>query len=166
MGHSVIKHSFGRKDGPRKALRKGLVCSLIEHGRIKTTFTKAKETQRHAEKAITLGKKADLNSRRILISRLGNIEIADKLITDLSKRFASRPGGYTRVIKAGLRPGDSAPMAILELVDYKLPSAAEAEAVKGDTGLKAKKRAQARGNARGRKALRIGKAASRRENRG
>lgn len=165
MGHSVIKHSFGRKDGPRKALRKGLVCSLIEHGRIKTTLTKAKETQRHAEKAITLGKKADLNSRRLLISRLGNISVADKLITDLSKRFATRPGGYTRVIKAGLRPGDSAPMAILELVDYKLPTATEAEAVKGDKTLKAKKRAQARGNARARKSLRLGKAADRTANR-
>jgi large subunit ribosomal protein L17 len=166
MGHSVIKHGFGRKGGARSALRKGLVCSLIEHGRITTTLTKAKETQRHAEKAITLGKKGDLGSRRLLISRLGSIGVAEKLISEISKRFAKRPGGYTRVIKAGLRPGDMAPMAILELVDYKLPTATEAEAVKGDKDLKARKRALARKNARSRKSERLTKAADRRANRG
>ena len=167
MGHNVIKHSFGRKDGPRRALYKGLICSLIEHGRIKTTLAKAKEIRRHAEKAVTLGKKGDLNSRRLLISRLGNVEAADKLISDISKRFSKRPGGYTRVIKAGLRAGDMAPMALLEFVDYKLPEAAKEGETKvtGDKNLVKRQRALSRGRAKAKKAARKTQKTDRRTNR-
>ncbi|MEK6555928.1 MAG: 50S ribosomal protein L17 [Bdellovibrionota bacterium] len=165
MGHKVIKHSYGRKDGPRRALYKGLIISLVEHERITTTLSKAKEIRRHAEKAVTLGKKGDLNSRRLLISRLGNQEAADKIITNISKRFMKRPGGYTRVIKAGLRPGDMAPMAILEFVDYKLPDSAKDgdTKVSGDKDLVKRQRALSRGRIRAKKAARQKQAASRRE---
>jgi len=113
----LVKH-FSRKSGPRKALLRGLMNSLVEHGRIKTTVVKAKEVRRHIEKAITLGKKGDLNSIRLLVSRLANQEAALSIVKNISPRFKEREGGYTRVIKIGRRPGDSAEMAFLEFVDY------------------------------------------------
>src|SRR5688572_29946928 len=127
MGHNVVKHGFGRKMSARAALFKGLVASLVEHGRIRTTLSKAKEIRKHAERAVTLGKKGDLNSRRLLISRVGSAALAEKLIGDVSKRFAKRAGGYTRIVKMGLRPGDMAPMALLEFVDYELPAQSDKE---------------------------------------
>ena len=120
----LVKH-FSRKSGPRKALLRGLMNSLVEHGRIKTTVTKAKEVRRHIEKAITLGKKGDLNSIRLLVSRLANKDSALSLVQDISPRFKEREGGYTRVIKIGRRPGDSAEMAFLEFVDYDFKAKAK-----------------------------------------
>lgn len=132
-----IKH-FDRKSGPRKALLRGLVTSLIEHGRITTTVDRAKEVRRHVEKAITLGKKGDLATTRLLMSRFPNKEAVATIMKDLSPRFKTRPGGYTRIIKIGRRPGDTAEMAFLEFVDYdfeaktekaeKAPKAAKADA--------------------------------------
>ncbi len=113
----LVKH-FSRKSGPRKALIRGLMNSLVEHGRIKTTVTRAKEVRRHIEKAVTLGRKGDLNSLRLLISRLANQEMAISLVKTIAPRFKDRDGGYTRVIKIGRRPGDTAEMAYLEFVDY------------------------------------------------
>lgn len=166
MSHNVIKHSFGRKMTARAALIKGLVSSLIEHGRIRTTLAKAKEVRRHAEKAVTLGKKGDLSSRRLLIARIGSAKVVEKLMSDVSKRFAKRPGGYTRIIKAGLRPGDMAPMALLEFVDYELPPKTDKETtVKGDKDLKKRQRAKARAKARAAKARRLIQVANRRLNR-
>lgn len=112
-----VKH-FDRKSGPRKALLRGLVTSLIEHGRITTTVDRAKEVRRHVEKAITLGKKGDLATTRLLMSRFPNKEAVATIIKDLAPRFKTRPGGYTRIIKIGRRPGDTAEMAFLEFVDY------------------------------------------------
>ena len=112
-----VKH-FSRKSGPRKALLRGLVVSLVEHGRIKTTVEKAKELRRHVEKAVTIGKAGDLASFRLLLSRLANEATAKKIVDEVSPRFKTRPGGYTRVIKIGRRPGDSAEMAFIEFVDY------------------------------------------------
>jgi len=112
-----MKH-FSRKSGPRKALLKGILSSLVEHGRITTTVDRAKEVRRHIEKAITLGKKGDLNSRRLLISRFSSAEVGSTIVDDLATRFKTRPGGYTRIIKIGRRPGDTAEMAFLEFVDY------------------------------------------------
>jgi large subunit ribosomal protein L17 len=112
-----VKH-FSRKSGPRKALLKGMVESLMEHGRIATTVDRAKEVRRHAEKAITLGKKGDLATRRLLLARYPNKDVVESIITDISPRFKTRPGGYTRIIKIGRRPGDTAEMAFLEFVDY------------------------------------------------
>lgn len=112
-----VKH-FSRKSGPRKALLSGILSSLVEHGRITTTVDRAKEVRRHIEKAITLGKKGDLATRRLLLSRYPANEIGSAIMDDLSVRFKTRPGGYTRIIKIGRRPGDTAEMAFLEFVDY------------------------------------------------
>ena len=129
----LVKH-FSRKSGPRKALLRGLMVSLVEHGRIKTTVTRAKEVRRHIEKAVTLGKKGDLNSIRLLIARLANKDMALDLVKNISPRFKDRSGGYTRVVKIGRRPGDTAEMAFLEFVDYdwkaKTPSKTSAKATK------------------------------------
>ena len=116
--HRRATKYFSRKFNARKALFRGLIVSLVEHGRIRTTVTKAKEIRRHVEKAITLGKTDDLATRRILLSRIPNETTVNTIITDISKRFQDRPGGYTRVIKVGRRPGDTAEMAFLEFVDF------------------------------------------------
>lgn len=111
------KH-FSRASKPRRALLRGLMVSLVEHGRIKTTVDRAKEVRRHIEKAITLGKKGDVAATRLLMSRLPNKDVVQTIVKDISPRFKTRPGGYTRVIKIGRRPGDTAEMAFLEFVDY------------------------------------------------
>jgi large subunit ribosomal protein L17 len=122
MRHRAKVSTFGRKTGPRKALLRGLVHSLVEHGRIKTTLAKAKELRRHVERAITMGKKGTLHSRRILMSRYPNENTVSTIMTDLAPRFQTRPGGYTRILKLGQRPGDRAEMAFIEFVDFD-PSA-------------------------------------------
>jgi large subunit ribosomal protein L17 len=109
---------FSRKFNARKALLRGLMISLVEHERIATTVVKAKEVRRHIEKAITLGRRDNLTARRELISTIANEGTVQKIMSDLSPRFASRPGGYTRIIKIGRRPGDTSEMAFIEFVDY------------------------------------------------
>ncbi|MBC7465717.1 MAG: 50S ribosomal protein L17 [Bdellovibrio sp.] len=121
----LVKH-FSRKSGPRKALIRGLMNSLVEHGRIKTTVTKAKEVRRHIERVVTLGKKGDLNSLRLIIARLASQDNAVSLVKTIAPRFKDRDGGYTRVLKIGRRPGDSAEMAFLEFVDYDFKTAVKA----------------------------------------
>ena len=116
--HRRLTKHFARKSGPLKALIRGLMNSVIEHGRIKTTVVKAKEVRRHVEKAVTLAKKDDLNSIRLLVSRLANKDNALSLVKSVAPRFKDRDGGYTRVIKIGRRPGDTAEMAYLEFVDF------------------------------------------------
>jgi large subunit ribosomal protein L17 len=113
----LVKH-FSRKSGPLKALIRGLMVSLVEHGRIKTTVSRAKEVRRHIEKVVTLGRKGDLNSTRLVIAKLANKDLGLDLVKNIAPRFKDRPGGYTRVIKIGRRPGDTAEMAFLEFVDY------------------------------------------------
>jgi large subunit ribosomal protein L17 len=166
MRHKSHSHSFGRRSGPRKALLKGLVISLVEHGRIKTTLAKAKELRKHVEKAITLGKKGDAASRRLLISRTGNEKTAETLVNDLGPRFKTRKGGYTRILKFGLRAGDKAPMALIEFVDYKLPEVkADETTVKGDKGASARGRKLNKIRAKAKKHKRNIKKASRKQNR-
>lgn len=139
----LVKH-FSRKSGPRKALIRGLMNSLVEHGRIKTTVTRAKEVRRHIEKAVTLGKKDNLNSIRLLISRLASQDAALAIVKDIAPRFKERDGGYTRVVKIGRRPGDTAEMAFLEFVDYDFKTAkAAAPAAKATKATKAAKGAKA-----------------------
>ncbi len=116
--HRRLTKHFARKSGPLKALIRGLMNSVIEHGRIKTTVVKAKEVRRHVEKAVTLAKKDDLNSIRLLVGRLANRENALALVKTVAPRFKDREGGYTRVTKIGRRPGDTAEMAYLEFVDF------------------------------------------------
>lgn len=140
----LVKH-FGRKFKARKALLRGLMKSLVEHGRIKTTLLKAKETRRQIEKAITLGRKGTLNSTRVLSARLADSDAAVALVKDIAPRFKERPGGYTRIIKIGARPGDKAEMAFLEFVDYDWKTKAT-PAVKATTG-KGKKADKAETNA-------------------
>lgn len=127
----LVKH-FSRKSGPRKALLRGLMNSLVEHGRIKTTVTRAKEVKRHIEKAVTLGKKDNLNSIRLLISRLANQDSALAIVKNIAPRFKDRNGGYCRVIKIGRRPGDTAEMAFLEFVDYDFKAKVAPKAAKGE----------------------------------
>ncbi len=155
MRHRTHTHSFGRKQGPRLALMKGLVNSLVEHGRIRTTVAKAKELRRHVEKAITLGKSGDMHARRLLMSRYNNENTVAVIVNDLSKRFKTRAGGYTRIIKNGYRPGDNADMALIEFVDYKLPEQGTADTkVKGDKGAVKKAKAASKVRANSRKTLR------------
>ena len=101
----------------RKALLKNMLNSLIKYEQIKTTLPKAKFLRPQAEKIITLGKKDNLHNTKTLVSQLQDIKSANKVKKTLSKRYEKRPGGYTRIIKAGFRYGDNAPMAIIEFVD-------------------------------------------------
>lgn len=121
MRHRVQSKRFGRSVGHRKALVRNLVTSLVEHERITTTLAKAKELRRHVERAVTAGKKGDVAATRTLLAKYPNKQTVAKIMKDLSPRFKERPGGYTRIMKLGARPGDAAEMAIIEFVDYELP---------------------------------------------
>ena len=101
----------------RKALLRSLTTETIRHGRITTTHTRAKEVQKHVDKMITLGKRGDLHARRLAHARLRDDAMTKKLFDVLGKRYEDRAGGYCRIMKAGFRYGDSAPMAVIELVD-------------------------------------------------
>lgn len=127
MRHRARVSTFGRKTGPRKALLRGLVTSLVEHGRIKTTLAKAKELRRHVERAVTMGKKQSLHAQRLLLSRYPNEATVSTIMKDLAPRFKDREGGYTRILKLGNRPGDNAEMAFIEFVDYAPKVASEAD---------------------------------------
>ncbi len=124
MRHRKKTVKLGRSQSHRDALLANQVVSLIEHSRIKTTLAKAKAVRPFAEKMLTLGKRGDLHARRLAVSYLGQRDAVKKLFEVLAPRSADRAGGYTRIIKLGPRPSDSAPMAYIEWVD----AAVEAEA--------------------------------------
>lgn len=163
MRHRSKRHSFHRRPGPRVALIRGLVYSLVENGRIKTTVARAKEVRRHVEKAVTLGKNGDLAARRLLLSRYPNDNVVSILCEDLKKRMAKRPGGYTRIVRIGARPGDQADIAFLEFVDYVPPKAEGEETVKGDTQAEKRARSKSMIKARAKKRVRRIQNDSRRE---
>ncbi|MFL5963880.1 MAG: 50S ribosomal protein L17 [Gaiellaceae bacterium] len=117
MRHARAGKKLGRDSAHRKALYSNLAGALIEHGRIKTTVTKAKAMKPHVEQMITLGRRGDLHARRQATAFLRSRDVVHKLFTDVAPLFKDRPGGYTRIIKIGTRPGDSAEMAYIELVD-------------------------------------------------
>jgi len=117
MRHGNGYRKLNRTHEHRKAMFANMVCSLIEHEQIKTTLPKAKELKRIIDKIITLGKKGDLHSRRIAQSRMRQEDAVKKLFDVIGPRYKERSGGYARVLKAGFRFGDMAPMAIIELVD-------------------------------------------------
>lgn len=117
MRHARGYRRLNRTHEHRKALFANMAGSLIEHEQIKTTLPKAKELKRIADKLITLGKRGDLHARRLAAAQLKQDIHVAKLFEVLGPRYAERPGGYTRVLKAGFRYGDQAPMAIIELVD-------------------------------------------------
>ena len=122
MRHHRKGKKLGRTSAHRKALYSNLAGALIEHGRIKTTLAKAKAVRPIAEQMITLGRRGDLHARRQALAYLHSNDVVTMLFSDVAPRFTDRPGGYSRIIRIGPRPGDAAEMVYLELVDF-LPEA-------------------------------------------
>ncbi|MCK5515853.1 MAG: 50S ribosomal protein L17 [Desulfobulbaceae bacterium] len=110
---------LGRTSSHREAMFRNMVTSLFEHERIVTTKEKAKELRPIAEKMITLAKRGDLHARRQALSYIRSKDVVEKLFTDIQEQFAERKGGYTRILQTGVRKGDNASMAIIELVGYE-----------------------------------------------
>lgn len=127
MRHQNNGRKLGRTTSHRLSMLSNLVSALIEHERITTTMQKAKETRRLAEKVITLGKSNTLHSRRLAFRIVKNETIVKKVFDVLGPRFASRPGGYTRILRTGFRHGDNAELGVLEFVE-RTPKAAPAAA--------------------------------------
>jgi large subunit ribosomal protein L17 len=119
MRHKKSGRKLGRTSSHREAMYRNMVTSLFEHERIVTTREKAKELRPIAEKMISLAKRGDLHARRQALSFIRSKEVVHKLFTDIQEQFADRNGGYTRIIQTGVRRGDSASMAIIELVGYE-----------------------------------------------
>ena len=120
MRHKIGYRKLNRTSEHRKALFKNMLNSLIKYEQITTTLPKAKVLKPQADKIITLGKKNNLQNTKILISKLQDINSANKVKKTLAKRYESRKGGYTRIIKSGYRYGDNAPLAVIEFVDRDL----------------------------------------------
>lgn len=125
MRHRKIGRHFSRTTSHRMAMFSNMSASLIKHELIRTTLPKAKDLRRVIEPFITISKEDSVANRRLLFSRIRDKDAVQKLFTTLGPRYKQRPGGYLRIIKCGYRPGDSAPMAIVELVDR--PSKGEVE---------------------------------------
>ncbi len=117
MRHRLSGRKLGRTSAHRKAMFENMAHALLKHEQITTTLPKAKDLRRIVERLVTLGKRGGLHARRQAIARLQDAKLVDKVFTTLAERYKSRPGGYTRVLKAGFRHGDGAAMAIIELVD-------------------------------------------------
>ncbi|MDR0640717.1 MAG: 50S ribosomal protein L17 [Holosporales bacterium] len=117
MRHGFARRRLNRTSSHRKAMFKAMSCSLLKHEQIKTTLPKAKELRPIVEKLITLAREDTLHARRLAMARLQDTEIVRKLFDDIAPRFKDRPGGYVRIVKAGFRYGDAAPVAFIELVD-------------------------------------------------
>ena len=117
MRHGMHGRGFSRHSAHRKAMFENLAAALIKHEQIKTTLPKAKDLRPIVERLITMGRRGGLHVRRHAIAVLNDEKLADKLVTTLAERYKTRPGGYTRIIKAGYRYGDNAAMAMIELVD-------------------------------------------------
>ena len=128
MRHRKAGRKLNRSASHRSAMLRNIVTSLLEHERISTTVPKAKEVRRVAEKMITLGKRGDLHARRQAMAYIRSKDIVAKLFDKLSEQYADRQGGYIRIIRTGIRPGDAAPMAIIELVGYEEAAVQEGEA--------------------------------------
>lgn len=128
MRHNIDRRKLGRDSAHRRAMMANLACSLIQHERIETTITRAKEVRRLAEKMITKGKKGNVADRRVVAGYLRQPGVVKKVFDELAPRFSSRQGGYTRILrKSTRRYGDAAEMAYIEFVDYKLPSQTDSE---------------------------------------
>ena len=125
MRHRKSGRKFNRNSSHRQAMFQNMTISLVEHELIKTTLPKAKELRRYAEPLITLSKEDSVANRRLAFDRLRNKEAVGKLFSELGPRYQERPGGYLRILKAGFRSGDNAPMAYVELVDRPLPEVEE-----------------------------------------
>ena len=117
MRHGKAHRKLGRTPAHRRAMFANMACSLVEHEQIRTTVPKAKALRPYVERLVTLGKRGDLHARRQALARMRQGEAVRKLFASLAPRYADRKGGYTRIIRAGFRYGDSAPMAVIEFVD-------------------------------------------------
>ena len=147
MRHHRAGRKLGRDASHRKALYANLAGALIEHGRIKTTVTKAKAVRPIAEQMITLGRRGDLHARRQAMAFLRSQEVVHKLFAEVAPRFTGRPGGYSRIVRLGPRPGDAAEMAYLELVDFSAEEQAEEKAERRRLRLRRREREQAEADA-------------------
>ena len=117
MRHRMSGRKLNRTSSHRQAMLANMAMALVKHEQITTTLPKAKELRPYVEKLVTLGKRGDLHARRLLIAKIRDQATASKLIDVLAPRYAERPGGYIRVLKAGFRQGDDAPMAVIEFVE-------------------------------------------------
>ena len=117
MRHGFAGRRFSRSSSHRQAMFANLAVSLIEHEQIVTTLPKAKDLRPIVEKLVTLGKRGDLHARRQVIAQIGNESVVKRLFDTIAPRYATRNGGYLRIMKAGFRQGDNAPMAVIEFVD-------------------------------------------------
>ncbi len=124
MRHACTGRQFGRDSSHRKALLRMLVTALLKNEKIETTVAKAKEIRPLAEKMITLGKRGDLHARRQALSFINDETVVSGLFTTIAPRFATRNGGYTRIVLTRNRPGDAAPMAVIELIERKMQDTA------------------------------------------
>jgi large subunit ribosomal protein L17 len=138
MRHLKSGSKLGRNPWHRRATLRNLVTNLFEHGRITTTLTRAKATRPVAEKIITLGKRDTLQSRRQAAAYLMTAAVTQKLFSEIAPKFADRAGGYTRIIPAGIRVGDGAKVAILELVGYEFKQKEKKEKSKVQEAVEAK----------------------------
>ena len=120
MRHKKIGRRLGRDSSHRKAMFRNMAVSLIEHESISTTLPKAKELRRTLEPLITLAKEDNVSKRRMAFNKIRNKAAVGKLFNEIGPRFKDRPGGYLRILKKGSRPGDSAPMALIQLTDYEI----------------------------------------------
>jgi large subunit ribosomal protein L17 len=135
--HARAGKKLGRDSAHRKALYSNLAGALIEHGRIKTTVTKAKAVKPIAEQMITLGRRGDLHARRQATAFLRSRDVVHKLFAEVAPRFKDRPGGYSRIIRIGPRPGDAAEMVYLELVDDEYVESRREERTPAPTAIEA-----------------------------
>jgi len=144
MRHQLSGRQLSRNSSHRHAMLRNMSVSLLRHETIRTTLPKAKELRRVVEPLITLGKKDGDANRRLAFARLRDAEVVEKLFADLGPRFKARPGGYTRILRMTPRPGDSAPMALMQLVDGPAAVAAAEEAgAKKKTRRRAKAKVEA-----------------------
>ena len=142
MRHRLAYRKLNRTSEHRKALFKNMLNSLIKYEQIITTLPKAKELKPKIDKVITLGKKPDLSNKKNLFAKLQDKNSVKKVFETLSKRYASRKGGYSRVLKAGFRTGDDAPMAVVELVDRDMDAKKVDKPKKADTSKQQKELAK------------------------
>jgi large subunit ribosomal protein L17 len=145
--HHRAGKKLGRDASHRKALYSNLAGALIEHGRIKTTVAKAKAVRPIAEQMITLGRRGDLHARRQAMAYLRSQQVVHTLFAEVGPRFRARPGGYSRIVRIGPRPGDAAEMAYLELVDFSAEEQAEEKAERRRLRLRRRQEAEERAEA-------------------
>ncbi|MGH9750696.1 MAG: 50S ribosomal protein L17 [Candidatus Polarisedimenticolia bacterium] len=143
MRHNAGYRKLGRTSSHRRALLRGLATDLFRHERLRTTLPKAKELRPFAERLITLARRDDLHSRRLVLRQIADQDVVKKLFDTLAPRFATRPGGYTRTLKLGSRRGDGADMAIVELVGSEPVFKKQADEKKGRRDRRDKARAKA-----------------------